>query len=99
MKEWGGWKERLMQYCAEMMMSMSTCDDFEQLLNLSGMTGAEIAMREKEYSIGTCDTDMLMESYHHFFDDIVIVDAAVHTCALDVAAEVLKDWLINLPLN
>jgi hypothetical protein len=42
---------------------------------------------------------MLMESYHHFFDDTVIVDAGVHICAVDVAAEVPKDWLINLPLN
>lgn len=99
MREWGGWKEHLMLYCVEMTKSMSTCDDFEQLLNSSGMTGAEIATREKEYSIETCDTDMLMESYHHFFDDIVIVDAAVHTCALDVVAGVLKDWLINSPLN
>jgi hypothetical protein len=63
------------------------------------MTGAETAVTAKEYSIETCDTDMLMESYHRFFDDTVIVDAAARTCALDVAAEVPADWLISSPLN
>jgi hypothetical protein len=56
-------------------------------------------MRVTEYSIETCDTDML-ESYHRFFDDTGIVDAgAVHICAVDAAVEVQADWLINLPLN
>lgn len=63
------------------------------------MTGAEIAVRAKEYSIETCDTDMLMESYHRFFDDTVIVGAAARTCALGVAAGVPVDWLISSPLN
>jgi hypothetical protein len=63
------------------------------------MTGAEIAVRAKKYSIETCDTDMLMEPYHRFFDDTVIVDAVVRTCALDAAAEVPGDWLISSPLN
>lgn len=62
------------------------------------MTDAKTAVRAKEYSIGTCDIDMLV-SYHRFFDDTVIVDAAVRTCALDVAVEFPEDWLISLPLN
>lgn len=53
-----------------------------------------------EYSIVTCDTDMLMEPYHRSVDDTVIVDAdAARICAADAVAVIPMDWLISLPLN
>lgn len=78
----------------------STNDDSEELISSNETLDAMTAKTAMEYSSVTCDTDMLMESYHHFSDDIVIVDAdAAHICAADVAVVVPKDWLINLPLN
>lgn len=99
-KEQGARVGHLMQHCAEKMTLTSTCDDFVELINQNEKLGAKIAVKVMGCSIETCDTDMLMESYHRFFDDTVIVGAgAVHICAVDAAAEVQEDWLISLPLN
>lgn len=87
-----------------MMMLMSTCDDFVELISLNAMIGAMIAMTVMEYSIETCDIDMLMVvSYHQFSDDdIALVDADVdHICAVDAVAVAihLMDLMIDWPLN
>jgi hypothetical protein len=83
------------------MTSTSTCDDSEELISLDETLDAAIAAKVMECLSATCDTDMLTESYHHFSDDTVIVDAdAGRICAVDAAADVSPtDWLINLPLN
>lgn len=90
--------ERPTLCCAATTMLTSTNGDSEELISPSGTLGAVTAKTAMEYSSVTCDTDMLMESYHHSSDDTVIVDAA-RICAVDVAVEVPGDWLINSPLN
>lgn len=78
----------------------STCGGFEELISWNEKPDAETAAMAMEYLVVTCDTDMLTVPYHRSFDDTVIVDADVaRICAVDAAAAVPMDWLINLPLN
>lgn len=78
-------------HCAETKNWMSTYDDFEVLITPSAVAvlDAVTAMKAMEYSIATCDIDMLrrVESCLQYVDDIVDADAA-HICAVHVAVVV-----------
>lgn len=99
-KELGASRAHLKQRYAAMMRSTSTSsDDSAAPISSSGTLDAVTAATAMEYSIETCDTDML-ESYHHsvFSDDTVIVDADVaRICAVDAAVAGQVDWPISLP--
>lgn len=78
-------------------MSTSTNVSSAESLNPNVMLDAVTGLRAMEYSIETCDTDMLTKSYHRLADDDDIellqrqLADADRICAVDVVAGVPVD--------
>jgi hypothetical protein len=77
----------------ETMKSMSMNENYAKSLNLNVELDAKTGLKAMKYSIWTCDTDMLMKSYHRLSgddddDDIALADVA-HICAVDVVVAMI----------
>jgi hypothetical protein len=87
----------------ETMKLMSMNVNYAKSLNLNVELDVKTGLKAMEYSIWTCDIDMLMKSYHRLSDDddddIALADVA-HICAVDVVVAMIpKDWQKDLPLS
>lgn len=87
---------------------MSTSENSVESLNSNVMLDAKTGLKAMEYSIGTCDTDMLTKSYHRLLDDLddddiellqLLLADVVRICAVDVVVANPTGWLKDSPSN